>query len=267
MSIPGFGIGVDIFNMASDTYWNAFSAIRDWNRYNEQKEREDTAVQRRMADLKKAGINPLLAGGQAAGATPVNASSFSSTGGAKQNYAQLALVKSQIAKNKADARASSAAERKQLADANLSDIMQGKVRAEEELLKGQSSMIEVEKDYRWQQKKLIDSKLLLDKSQLATDALTRQRIYKEIGKINAEWDNLIQDWTRKGIELDRMIKVEEFIKRYPKLGTLYLMLGPTGSGMAIHGTMRSGGDIVKTILDHLPTDLFKKKNPIGFGKR
>jgi len=257
----------DIANVSMDFGWNLFSALRDWDRYNQQKEREDTAVQRRAYDLKMAGINPLLAGGQAASATPVSAQAFSSTGGAKQNYAQLALVKSQIKKNVADARASSAAERKQLAEASLSDTMQGKVRAEEELLKGQSSMIEVEKDYRWQQKKLIDSKLLLDKSQLATDAVTRQRIYKEIGKINAEWHNLTLEFQKRGVELDRMIKVEEFIKKYPKLGTLYLMLGPTGSGMAIHGTMRSGGDIVKTILDHLPPDLLKKKNPIGFGKR
>lgn len=261
------GYWADIANLSLDTGWNIFTALRDWDRYNQQKEREDTAVQRRAYDLKMAGINPLLAGGQAASSTPVSASSFSSTGGAKQNYAQLALVKSQIEKNRADAKASNAAERKQLADANLSDTMQGKVRAEEELLKGQSSMIEVEKDYRWQEKKLIDSKLMLDKSQLATDALTRQKLQREIGKINEEWNNLIQDWTRKGIELDRMIKVDEFIRKYPKLGTMYLMLGPTGSGMAIHGTMRSGGDIVKTILDHLPPDLLKKKNPIGFGKR
>ena len=261
------GYWADIANVSMDFGWNLFSALRDWDRYNQQKEREDTAVQRRMADLKMAGINPLLAGGQAAGATPVSAQAFSSTGGMKQNYAQLALFKSQIAKNKADARASNAAERKQLSEAALSDTMQGKVKAEEDLLKGQTSMIEVEKDYRFQQKKLIDSKLLLDKSQLATDAVTRQKLYKEIGKINAEWENLIHDYMRKGVEFDRMLKVEEFIKKYPKLGTMYLMLGPTGSGMAIHGTMRSGGDIIKTILDHLPPDLLKKKNPIGFGKR
>ena len=193
------GYWADIANVSMDFGWNLFSALRDWDRYNQQKEREDTAVQRRMADLKMAGINPLLAGGQAASATPVSAQAFSSTGGMKQNYAQLALVKSQIAKNKADARASNAAERKQLSEAALSDTMQGKVRAEEELLKGQTSMIDVERDYRWQQKKLIDSKLMLDKSQLATDALTRQKLQREIGKINEEWNNLIQDWTRKGI--------------------------------------------------------------------
>jgi len=247
----------DIANVSMDFGWNIFSALRDWDRYNQHKEREDTAVQRRMHDLKMAGINPLLAGGQAASSTPVSASSFSSTGGMKQNYAALALVKSQIKKNEADARASSAAERKQLAEADLSEQMKGKVKAEEDLLKGQTSMIDVEKDYRWKQGKLIDSKLLLDKSQLATDAVTRQKLYKEIGKINEEWNNLIHDYMRKGIELDRMIKVEEFIKKYPKLGTLYLMLGPTGSGMALNGAMQSTKEIVKSILNLVPMNMMK----------
>ena len=247
----------DIANVSMDFGWNLFSALRDWDRYNQQKEREDTAVQRRAADLKMAGINPLLAGGQAAGATPVSAQAFSSTGGMKQNYAQLALVKSQIAKNKADAKASNAAERKQLSEAALSDTMQGKVKAEEELLKGQSSMIEVEKDFRFQQRKLVDAETVLTQSRTATDAATRKKIYKEIEVLNEEWNQLVIDIQRKGIDLDRQMKIDDFIDRYPKLGMMYLMLGPTGSGMALHGAMQSTKEIVKSLLSLMPTNLMK----------
>lgn len=258
--LTAYGVMQDAYDDGIGLFWNIFSAIRANKMREEQYEREDTAVQRRMRDLRAAGVNPLLAGGQAAAASPVSAQSFMQSA-PNQNYAQMALVKSQIEKNKADARASNAAERKQLAEAGLSEQMKGKVRAEEELLKGQASMIEIEKDHRWRQGKLIDAETLLQQSRIATDAASRQKIYKEIGKINEEWNNLTLEFQRKGVELDRMYRVDEFIRKYPKLGTLYLMLGPTGSGMALHGAMKSGSEIVQSILDLVPVPKLPKSRP------
>lgn len=250
--LTAYGVFQDTFDDSNNIFWNIFNAIRAKRIREEQYEREDTAVYRRMQDLRRSGINPLLAGGQAAAASPVSAQSFLQSA-PNQNYAQMALVKSQIEKNKADARASNAAERKQLAEAGLSEQMKGKVAAEEELLKGQASMIDIEKDYRVKQGKLVDAETILNQSRAATDAATRQKIYEEINKVNAEWNKLMIEVQKKGIELDRMMKVDDFVDKYPKLGMLYLLLGPTGSGMAVHGAMQSTKEIIKSLLDLIPT--------------
>lgn len=105
----------DLFTSAGDVVkpfefaYDVFNSERNYGfqreQYNYQKdlqnrifEREDNAVQRRMKDLKAAGMNPLLAAGGAASAGQAVTTSAPQVPGLKTSYADY-----MIAKAKADA--------------------------------------------------------------------------------------------------------------------------------------------------------------------
>ncbi len=103
---PGVGAALGgaasaLFGYKGAKEQNVASAQQAQNQMDFQREMSNTAVQRRMADLKKAGINPILAGSKEA-STPAGAMApqFNKAQAALSNLGNAATIASTIAQTR-----------------------------------------------------------------------------------------------------------------------------------------------------------------------
>ncbi len=181
MGAIGAGIGADIGIAAADdmfsNIWNWAGMKQDKWYYDDMKKREDSRYQRMMADLRAAGMNPLLAfGKQAGGVAQAPKTSAKHTSTAPVNVAAKITAAKQLELSERDV---SSRELVAAANSALANEQANKAIAEEEEIRARTPVYA--KDISKKEQDVIESKqrVILSQTQV-------KKLESEIGNVKMQ---------------------------------------------------------------------------------
>lgn len=203
----------------------------DWNKAAQETQwlREDTAVQRRVADMKAAGLNPILAAGQGAPTSlqPVrnqpappylehNSPMYMSmVGDALSKFADIAHTKAQTTLLRKQADTEDARKQELLASASLYGRQTRHYDTQEMKVIHDISMDIMQHDLNWSKRDLESSRLDFEKSRwaeefaLEVERFTVSKEEKEFYMNLAHHDHVLK---QRGLDLDeRKFAMEKFV--------------------------------------------------------